>query len=157
MAVTDLDTEVKQSLRVQPIESSTMFGKKFPDIVKQYKHRSLQMAVDSNKQQRSSIPRKFLAKVPESSVKKSTGSLNVAVVQSDRTSFSHNRHFDRSQRRNSDGQPLKKPKGRQRGAHFDFQASEHTLKALSSSIRQVPRPNLPRGGRISFFLEAWEK
>ena len=60
LAVTVLDTEVKQSLRVQPIESPTMFCEKFRDIVKQNKywltHRSLQMAVGSNKQQRSSIP-----------------------------------------------------------------------------------------------------
>ena len=39
-----------------------------------------------------------------------------------------------------------------RGAHFDFQA-----KDLSPTIRQVPRPNMPTGGRISFFLQAWEK
>ena len=49
LAVSDLDSEVKQSLRVQPIESSTIFGDKFPEIVKQYEdglaHRSLQMAV----------------------------------------------------------------------------------------------------------------
>ena len=54
------------------------------------------MAVGSNKQQRSSIPREFPAKVPESSVKKSTGSLNVSVEPNARTSFSHNRPFDRS-------------------------------------------------------------
>ena len=49
LAVTDLDTDIKQSLRVQPIESSTIFREKFPEIVKQYKeelaHKSLQMAV----------------------------------------------------------------------------------------------------------------
>ena len=37
LAVTDLDTEVKQSLRAQPIESPTMFDEKFQEIVKQYK------------------------------------------------------------------------------------------------------------------------
>ena len=72
LALTDLDTEVKQSLRVQPIESSTMFGQKFPDIIKQYEdeltHRSLQMAVGSNKQQQSSVPRKFPAKGSASSL-----------------------------------------------------------------------------------------
>ena len=34
LEVKDLDIEVKQSLRVQPIESPTMFGEKFRDIVK---------------------------------------------------------------------------------------------------------------------------
>ena len=47
--MTDLDSHIKQLLRVQPIESSTIFGEKFPEIVKQYKeglaHKSLQMAV----------------------------------------------------------------------------------------------------------------
>ena len=49
LAVTDLHSDIKQSLCVQPIESSTIFGEKFPEIVKQYKeglaHKSLQMAV----------------------------------------------------------------------------------------------------------------
>ena len=44
----DLDFEFKRSLRVQPIESGTVFGNKFPEVVGQYKeghtHKSLQMA-----------------------------------------------------------------------------------------------------------------
>ena len=37
LSVTDLDTECKQSLRVQPMESATIFGNKFPEVVSQYK------------------------------------------------------------------------------------------------------------------------
>ena len=37
LAVSDLDTDTRQSLRVQPIESSTVLGDKFPEVVKQYK------------------------------------------------------------------------------------------------------------------------
>ena len=66
------------------------------------------------------------------------GSLNVYLGPSARTtSFTHYRPFDRSQRRSSGSQSLNKPKGRGqgqkpsplRGAHFEFQASEHTLRA----------------------------
>ena len=49
----DLDSEIKRSLRVQPIESGTAFGSKLQEVVRQYKeglaHKSLQMAiVDAN-------------------------------------------------------------------------------------------------------------
>ena len=36
-AISDLDTDTRQSLRVQPTESSTVLGDKFPEVVKQYK------------------------------------------------------------------------------------------------------------------------
>ena len=54
--VSDLDSEVKRSLHVQPIESGTVFGSKFREVVWQYKeclaHKSLQMAVvGANKHQ----------------------------------------------------------------------------------------------------------
>lgn len=83
LAVSDLDAEIKQSLRVQPIESSTIFGDKFPEIVKQYKdglaHKSLQMAVvGANKPQPSSF-RKKNPKAAESSSKPTYGGLRVTV------------------------------------------------------------------------------
>ena len=63
LSVTDLDTECKQSLRVQPMESATIFGNKFPEVVSQYKeslaHKSLQMAVvNASKQQSSGFKNK---------------------------------------------------------------------------------------------------
>ena len=49
LAVSDFYSEFKQSLRVQPIESSTISGRHFPEIMKQYQvglaYKSLQMAV----------------------------------------------------------------------------------------------------------------
>ena len=79
LAVSDLDSDMKQSLRVQPIESTTIFGEKFPEIVKQYKdgltHRSLQVAiVSANK---SSGLKKKGPKISDTSTKSSFGELNV--------------------------------------------------------------------------------
>ena len=83
LAVSDLDSEVKQSLRVQPMESSTIFGEKFPEIVKQYKdgltHKSLQMAVVGASKQQSSGFKKKGPKVSESSTKSTYGELSVSV------------------------------------------------------------------------------
>ena len=86
LAVSDLDSDMKQSLRVQPIESTTIFREMFPEIVKQYKdgltHRSLQMAVVSSN--KSSGLRK---KGPNTSTKSSFGERNVTVgSDSSRTS-----------------------------------------------------------------------
>ena len=43
-----------------------------------------------------------------------------------------------------------------RGAHFGSQACQG-MKPCVSYPEQVPRSDLPTGGRISFFLKAWEK
>ena len=89
LAVSDLDSDMKQSLRVQPIESTTIFGEKFPEIVKQYKdgltHRSLQIAVVSAN--KSSGLKKKGTKISDTSTKSSFGELNVTVgPDSSRTS-----------------------------------------------------------------------
>ena len=77
LAVSDLDSDMKHSLRVQPIESTTIFGKKFPEIVKQYKDgltpRSLQMAVVSAN--KSSGLKKKGPKISNTSTKSSFGEL----------------------------------------------------------------------------------
>ena len=44
-----------------------------------------------------------------------------------------------------------------RGAHLGSQACVQDARAYSSYENQVPRSDLPTGGRISFFLKAWEK
>ena len=83
LAVTDLDFDIKQSLRVQPIESSTIFGEKFPEIVKHYKeglaHKSLQMAVVGASKPQSSGFKKKSPKVTETTTKPTYGGLNVSV------------------------------------------------------------------------------
>ena len=83
LSVTDLDSDIKQSLRVQPIESSTIFGEKFPEIVKQYKdglaHKSLQMAVTGVGKPQSSGFKKKSPKVTETTTKPTYGGLNVTV------------------------------------------------------------------------------
>ena len=43
-----------------------------------------------------------------------------------------------------------------RGAHFGSQACQG-MKPCVSCPEQVPRSDLPTGGRISFFLKAWKK
>lgn len=53
LAVSDLDSEIKQSLIVQLIESSTIFGNKYPQVVKLYKEGLTQKSlavVGANKQ-----------------------------------------------------------------------------------------------------------
>ena len=97
LSVSDLDAEIKQSLRVQPIESSTIFGDKFPEIVKQYKdglaRKSLQMAVvGANKPQPSSFGKKN-PKATESSSKPSYGGLSVTVSDTYDTSNSYSLHL----------------------------------------------------------------
>ena len=55
LAVTDLDTVVKQSVRVQPIKSSTILGKSSRTELNNtdgLTHRSLQMVIGYYKQQR---------------------------------------------------------------------------------------------------------
>ena len=83
LSVTDLDSDIKQSLRVQPIESSTIFGEKFPEIVKQFKdglaHKSLQMAVTGVGKPQSSGFKKKSPKVTETTTKPTYGGLNVTV------------------------------------------------------------------------------
>ena len=73
----------EQSLCVQPIESSTIFGEKFPEILKQYKdglaHKSLQMAVTGAGKPRSSGFKKNSPKVTETTTKPTYGGLNVTV------------------------------------------------------------------------------
>ena len=44
-----------------------------------------------------------------------------------------------------------------RGAHFGSQAVLQGVSIHSLRQKQVPRSDLPTGGRISFFLKAWEK
>ena len=44
-----------------------------------------------------------------------------------------------------------------RGAHFGSQAVLQGVSMHSLRQKQVPRSDLPTGGRISFFLKAWEK
>ena len=44
-----------------------------------------------------------------------------------------------------------------RGAHFGSQAVLKGVSMHSLRQKQVPRSDLPTGGRISFFLKAWEK
>ena len=44
-----------------------------------------------------------------------------------------------------------------RGAHFGSQAVLQGVSIHSLCQKQVPRSDLPTGGRISFFLKAWEK
>ncbi|MEW8544926.1 MAG: hypothetical protein AB2693_15475, partial [Candidatus Thiodiazotropha sp.] len=108
LAVSDLDSEVKQSLRVQPIESSTIFGEKFPEIVKQYKdgltHKSLQMAVvGANKRQSSGFKKKS-PKVAESSTKPSYGELSVSVgsgsTRTTNLAQGQGKHYQRNPRKN---------------------------------------------------------
>ena len=108
LAVSDLDSEAKQSLRVQPMESSTIFGEKFPEIVKQYKdgltHKSLQMAVVGASKQQSSGFKKKGPKVSESSTKSTYGELSVSVgPNASRTANvtqGQGRPFQRNPRRN---------------------------------------------------------
>ena len=110
LAVSDLDSEVKQSLRVQPMESSTIFGEKFPEIVKQYKdgltHKSLQMAVvGASKQQPSGFKKKGTKVSESSTVSKPTyGELSISVgSNASRTSNitqGQGRQFQRNPRRN---------------------------------------------------------
>ena len=117
LAVFDLDSDIKQSLRVQPTESTTIFGEKFPEIVKQYKdgltHRSLQMAVVSAK--KSSGRKKKGPKISDTSTKSSFGKLNVSAgPDSSRTSNVPQR-LPRIPKRNGGNRGLNKARGRGRG------------------------------------------
>ena len=73
LAVSDLYSEIKQSLRVQPIESSTIVGRHFPEITKQYKdghaHKYLQMAVVVAYKLHSSGFKKNIPKDSETAIK----------------------------------------------------------------------------------------
>ena len=100
----DLDPEVKRSLRVQPIESGTVFGSKFPEVVRQYKeglaHKSLQMAVvGANKRQPSF--KKRTPKTPDTPAKPAFSEPNVSVGSNlPRTStFSQGKNFNKFQKK----------------------------------------------------------
>ena len=87
LAVSDLYSEIKQSLRVQPIEASTIFSRHFPEIMKQHKdglaHKSLQMAVVGANKLKSSGFKKKTPKVSEAATKPTYGGLNVTVGPND--------------------------------------------------------------------------
>ena len=111
------DSDMKQSLRVQPIESTTIFGEKFPEIVKQYKdgltHRSLQMAVVSAN--KSPGLKKKGPKISDTSPESSFGELNVTVgPDSSRTSNIPQR-LPRIPKRNGWNWGLNRGRGRGRG------------------------------------------
>lgn len=117
LAVSDLDSDTKQSLRAQPIQSSTIFGEKFPEVVKHYKdglaHRSLQMAVvGANK---SSGPKKKGPKVSESSAKPTLGELNVTVGSDSSRISTVPRGLPRIPKRNGGNRTPGRGRGRGRG------------------------------------------
>ena len=110
LSVTDLDTECKQSLRVQPMESATIFGNKFPEVVSQYKeslaHKSLQMAVvNASKQQSSGFKNKD--KKPSgynSKGRPNTLSVTVGPGSSRTSNFSQANRTARNARKNVNNQ-----------------------------------------------------
>ena len=108
---------MKQSLRVQPIESTTILGEKFPEIVKQYKdgltHRSIQMAIVSANT--SSGLKKKGPKISDTSTKSSFCELNVTVgPDSSRTSNVPQR-LPRIPKRTGGNRGLSRGRGRGRG------------------------------------------
>lgn len=82
LSASDLEPEVKQALRCQPIESSTVLGNKFPEVVKHYKegltHKSLQRAVVGSGRQYSTGFKKRSVKASET-VSKPSNDLSVTV------------------------------------------------------------------------------
>ena len=128
LAVSDLDSDMKQSLRVQPIESTTILGEKFPEIVKQYKdgltHRSLQMAVVSAN--KSSGLTKKGPKFSNTSTKSSFGEQNVTVGPDSSETSNVPQRLPKIPKRNGGNRGLNKGGGSGRG--------------------KGPKPNAPNGG-----------
>lgn len=118
LGMSDLDNDTKQSLRVQPIESSTVLGDKFPEVVKQYKdnlaHRSLQMAVTGANKSQSSLFKKKPSKLPDPAVKPNSNlTVTVGPNSSRAPSFSQPKPFNRPQKKpgfQSFRKPVKKGK-----------------------------------------------
>ena len=161
----DLDSEFKRSLRVQPIESGTVVGSKFQEVVRQYKegpaHKSLQMAVvGANKRQPSF--RKSTPKTPDTPAKPAFSEPNVSMgsILSRTSTFSQGKTFNRFHKKKTVKTPyfnrlpkiLDQSTVPLKGVLFVFQALPNAVYNYFKHL--VPRAELPTEGRISSFLKA---